>query len=532
MILGIDFGTCYSSIAIMNGSMPITGYFEKLEYEGLGVPTLFMYDQAKGKEMFGKDCLTASATMNSAAVVRNMKKIIRQNPDNPNVQIKSGGKSYSVYEVVKKYLTHLISKAEEIAKTNDEITVKKIEGITITAPVGISSGQMTATDYNRLLINTLSDIAAIPKSKVHLLQEPVAAAISYLYGEDMKRRYNKNQTVLVFDLGGGTLDVTVVEHDPTTKEYVVKAKEGDLNLGGNDWDDALCESVLEKTGVAGEFATTEEMLAFRREMLKLKHQLTDVEDAMPIFKYKGRPRFCEYTRWEFERASEHLLNRAIEVTKRAISSGTKWGVSEIDKIILVGGSCNMPQIRERMLREFSELGSARIITHDPSKAIAKGAAVYAEMIKRGEFSHNEDNEGPGGLKNLVSHTYGFDSQRSSDKRNMIYNVLYKNTPYEGSIKAISESSFVAIKDSQDHLSFTVYESDCIENVGDEDNWMDYGSGEKENGMKVTVYIPETHLGKATTWPVWVSFALDSNEVLEIIITDINGKRVGYDKKQI
>ena len=531
MIIGIDFGTCFSSVAFMNGLIPVTDYIK--DPNKTGIPSLFMYSRNSHKELYGYDCTTTEAVINSADVVRYIKRTIRENPNNLNANVSSGGKNFTINEIVKKYLMYLIAQAKNAAIQSGEFANTNIEGVTITAPVGISEGQMTATDYNQLLVNTITEITGLSQDKVNVLQEPVSAAISYLYSEDIKRKYDKKQTILVFDLGGGTLDVTVVEHNPSTMEYNIKAKEGDLKLGGNDWDKALGNAVLKKIGITQSFTDEEEQSRFQNEIVKLKHQLTLSDQSYIGFKFNKKLQYDDFSRTEFESATKNLLDRAIAVTKKAVSSYSSLGVSAIDKIILVGGSCNMPQIYNRMLSEFPQLGESRIITHDPSKAIAKGAAVYAKMGARGIGGTGNTNKKIV-VHDIASHTYGFGSRRSEDKKDMIYNLLFKGTPFGDSSKIVvkSESSFVAIEDTQTRIGFTVYESDGKKGLGSNANWMDYGSGEDKNGMSVTVQIPPDYLGKASSYSCWVSFELDQSGVLEIIITDNAGNRVGYDKKQI
>lgn len=516
MIIGIDFGTCFSCVAFMNGAIPVTDYIK--DPNKTGIPTIFMYSRSLNKELYGYECLSAEAAMNSADVIRNMKRTIRENPNNLNATVMSGGKSYTIKDIVRKYLMYLVAQAKSAAIQSGEFSNTNIEGVTITAPVGIAEGQMTATDYNKLLVDTITEITGLSKNKVSVLQEPVSAAISYLYSENIKKKYSNKQTILVFDLGGGTLDVTIVEHNPTTMEYVIKAKEGDLKLGGNNWDEALSNAVLNRVGIAGSFSAAEEKSRFQNSIIRLKHDLTDNEESTIVFKYNGSTKFADFTRAEFERTTRNLLDRAVVVTKKAISSFS-GGLSGIDKIILVGGSSNMPQIRKRMLSEFSSLGAANIITHDPSKAIAKGAAIYSKMIV---------------VKDIATHTYGFNCRRSSDKKDMIYNLLFKGTPFgsDGKIVVKSDTDFVAVEDSQTVVEWVVYESDGKRGVGEDANWMEYGSNENKNGMRVTVHIPPEYLGKARSYSHWVTFSLDVNGILEIIITDKNGNRIGYDKKQI
>jgi len=358
----------------------------------------------------------------------------------------------------------------------------------------------------------------LPESKISILHEPVAAAISYFYSENMRMMYDRNQTVLVFDLGGGTFDVTVVEHDPFKQQYDIKAKEGDLKLGGNDWDEALGKLVLKKAGISGDFSSDEEKGEFQSQMTRLKHMLSELDVQPTVFRYNGKQITVTVERSEFEDATKHLLDRTIEVTKKAIDSC--GGTSVIDEIVMVGGSSNMPQIRERIKAEFPQFGKYDIKLHDPSKAIAKGAAIYAKKMIDKCISFEGD------VSDIVTHTYGISSRRVRDNKDMIYNLLYKGTKFEGeSVTASSVSGFTALEDTQRYLTFTVYESDGIRGEGEDANWMDFGGNEKKNGIEATIAVPEEYIGRARSFSCLVTLEINRDGVLNMHITDKDGKLV-------
>ncbi len=332
MILGIDFGTCFSAVATMFGRTPVTDFM--YDPNRTGTPSLFMYSPRSG-ELFGYECLSAEAMTNSADVVRYMKRSLREDPNNLGKVVTSGGKNFTVAEVVEKYLTYLLKRAASDAAKCGEFDNPEIEGVTISAPVGISGGLMTATDYNRFLIDTLMKITGLARSRINVVQEPVAAAISYFYGENLRKKYTGQQTVLVFDLGGGTLDVTVVRHDPDKMTYEIKAKEGDLTLGGNEWDAALGAAVLKRFDNA-RFASETERCDFANKITKMKIDLSFSDEAAVSFKLGGATKMSAVTRREFDAWTKPLLDRALQVTNKAIADF--GGIGGIDKIVLVGGS--------------------------------------------------------------------------------------------------------------------------------------------------------------------------------------------------
>ena len=524
MELGIDFGTCFSSIAIMNGTRPMTNLFD--DDRGAGIPTLFMYSRKYQQEVYGFECTKSDAIQNSEDVVRYMKKMVRENPNNLDKIVMSGGKKYTIRDILKRYLNYLIAQAKVAASEIDDIKNPNIESVTITVPVGISSGQMPTTDYRSLLQNEIIEITGLSKYNVHILEEPSAAAMSYLYKRCVIQRYDKKQTILVFDLGGGTLDVSIVEYDSATGTYGVKAKEGDLNLGGNDWDNALVDAALRKLGIR-EFSSAVERIDFQLRINALKHSLTDSDCATMPITYNGDVKPLLFTRKEFEEITKGLLDRAISLTKKAINSYSSRGVSALDKIVLVGGGSNMPQVYNRMMSEFPQLGESGIVVYEPSKAIAKGAAIYSKLKPTPDPT-------PGGFDDIATCTYGFNCTRSRDGKRMIYNLLFKGTHFgsDGKIIVKETDSFCAVKDSQTEVNWTVYESNAEKGFGEDANWMDYGSNEHKNGMEVIIKIPPEYIGKARLYKHWVTFCLDKNGILEIIITDKDGRQIGYDKKQV
>lgn len=515
MIIGIDFGTCYSSAAIMNGLIPVTNFVK--DSTGMGIPSLFMYSEAEGKELYGEQCLTGAALRNPADIVRNMKRIVREDPANLGRTVASGGREYTVSQVIEKFLAYLIGEIRMAAVKSGEYRSSEIEAITITAPVGIASGQMMASEYNRLLHDTVCAITGLPEDRVRILQEPVAAAISYLYSEDIRTHYDNTQRILVFDLGGGTLDVSIVEHDPATQEYRILAKEGDLELGGNDWDAALAAAVLGKIGITWD-GTDEERVRFDMAVTKLKALLSQEEEQMIVFTMGGKDYYTRFTRAEFEDCTRGLLDRAMDVVRKALDFSPDV---RPDMAVLVGGSSNMPQIANG-LADDGLFEPDAIKVYEPSKAIAKGAAVYAKL----NFSTDGPAEGPKVL-DMATLTYGFES-RYGGERDCIYNMIYKGTQFEdGRIVRRSETSFVPLRDNQTCVTFDVFESECAQDGGFDGNWFEFGNGEVYNGLRVTVQVPPEYLGKARGFRMWATLSLDENGILEITVTDRTGNKLGF-----
>ena len=525
MQIGIDFGTCYSSVAIMNGHIPVTTCVK--DTTGVGIPSLFMYSVESQRELYGEECKTGESFRHSEDIVRYMKRMVRENSNNLESRIMSGGREYALSEIIEKFIAYLFSEAKKGATDFGEFQNTEIEEVTITAPVGIADGQMMASDYNKLLLDIVKKITGLEEDHIHIIMEPVAAAISYLYSQDIRHHYEDNQTVMVFDLGGGTLDVTIMEHDVRSMTYKVLAKEGDLHLGGNDWDAALASAVMEKAGIE-DFNSPEEKAQFGELVTKLKMDLTENEQSIIFFTYEGEDRFIKFTREEFESITASLMDRAIGVVSKALEYYDD-GLEGIDKIVLVGGSCNMPQIRRGIIESFPDIEEDNVLLFEPSKAIAKGAAVFSKL----SASKGGSEMGPR-LLDMCARTYGFESHYHGEMQSRIFNMIFKGTPFDGTdaIRVKSETSFIPLHDDQTKVSFTIFESetkkaDCLGG-----NWIDFGNGESPNGLEVTVQVPPEYLGRARCFSMWPELTYTANEILEITVKDRAGNRLAFASKSL
>lgn len=524
MKIGIDFGTCFSCVAISDG--PALNVDLVRGKTDSGIPTLFAYDPARGKELFGDDCATAGMATGSNTI-RYIKRTARQNI---NAEVVSGGKKYTSRQVIKSFLGNLIKEIKSKAEESDEISNPDIEEITVTAPVGIMSGYMTATDYNGMLFNILKELLPkLPENKIHILHEPVAAALSYLHKHSRRRSSVTEQTVLVFDLGGGTLDVSLVEYKPNKTdaakdEFTIIAKGGDLALGGNDWDNAWAEHVLSTCGIKRENLSAAELARFSANVTRSKHDISTYGDGSVSFNASGKTYDKYFREKDFNRVTSHLFDKAMALVKKTVSDAS-LPYSKIDKIVLVGGGSNMPEIKTRMKKEFGAyVSEENIIQHEPSKAIAKGAALFSKLsgaiVKAGR-----DGAAASGnpVADIVGCTYGFESTNSELDRLMIYNLIYKGTPYNGNIEVSAPTNFHAKHDSQTQITFDVYESDCRKDIDDTNRWMDKSMG-KPNGMTITLDIPKEYIGNATGFKVTPSISINSNGIIVFILTDLKGKR--------
>ena len=203
-----------------------------------------------------------------------------------------------------------------------------------------------------------------------LVNEPTAAALAYGFGERKEGRY------LVFDLGGGTFDVSLLDKYEGIME--VRATAGDTALGGNDFTRAIEDIVMRQTGVPWGAVERTDKARLRRQAEDLKLALTREQAAGYSWTHGGKTLSGEVSRAEFEAECSPLLRRIRAPIERAIGDAGLLS-QELDAVILVGGATRMPMIRSLVARFFGRLP---LVTIDPDTTVALGAAVQAGLKAR------------------------------------------------------------------------------------------------------------------------------------------------------
>ncbi|MBX6388464.1 MAG: Hsp70 family protein [Frankia sp.] len=220
---------------------------------------------------------------------------------------------------------------------------------------------------------------------VDVINEPTAAALSYGFARfevGSRRTLGGPSTLdeevaLVYDLGGGTFDVTIVEL--ADRRVSVVAIDGDHELGGADWDEKLVLHLADRfaaahPGLPAPLDDGEATQALQLAAERARRELTDVTTTSVTIEHAGASLTVEITRDELERLTAGLLDRTMVLTHAAIDAARARGVRAIDRVLLVGGASRMPMVASR-LRE--ELG-VPVELNDPDLAVAKGAALYGE----------------------------------------------------------------------------------------------------------------------------------------------------------
>jgi len=346
--IGIDLGTTYSAAALVRTGHPVI--LPNAEGHTLTPSVVLLQD--------ANEVLVGTDAKNSAAETPDdCAQFAKRGMGDPNWRFfDSRGAQHTPEQLSAMILRKVASDAGlELGET--------VTDLVITVPAYFGDAQRQAT----------KDAAQIADlNVVRLINEPTAAAIAY--GVE----YSENGTYLVYDLGGGTFDVTILR--VTGTDFHVVGTDGDRNLGGYDFDNALCEYVARRVVENGGPDVSEDpaLLASLREKCELaKRKLSTLNQTkIPVGIGGGRAMSIEVTRAEFESITENLLQRTELITEAVLNAaGLTW--AQIDRLLLVGGSTRMPMVRglvERMSGKAPEIGI------NPDEVVALGAAIVADQV--------------------------------------------------------------------------------------------------------------------------------------------------------
>ncbi|MDD5036764.1 MAG: Hsp70 family protein [Methylococcaceae bacterium] len=473
IIIGIDLGTTNSEVAIVeNGKVTVIADGENRtmlpSFVGIGE---------------GGEILVGEPARNQYVLYpeRTIKSIKRRMGE--PIQVEMAGKHYSPQEISAIILKRLKSVAEEYIK-------KPIQKAVITVPAYFSDAQRQAT-------REAGEIAGL--DVVRIINEPTAAALAY----EVKHEVHKH--ILVYDLGGGTFDVSVVGIEDDVVE--VLASHGNNKLGGDDFDAKITQHIVRHIHDQHGIDLTESrqvMARINRAAEGAKRALSDQPfvriDEEYLFEKEGAPIHLslELSRYEYESMIAEYIDETLEAVHIALS-GANLVASDIDEILLVGGSTRTPVISERLFDEFG-LEPQRNI--DPDLCVAMGAAIQAGMIAGESVSAV--------LVDVTPYTYG--TSVIGELHGEYYSFKYvpvirKNTPLPTS----KTEAFYTASDGQQEVLVHVYQGE------DEDALNNIEIGEfKVKGLR---NVPA---GNTVT----MTFDLDLNGILHISARE---KETGLEK---
>ena len=373
-IIGIDLGTTNSCVAIMEGSEPIVitnsegkrttpsivGFVKDGERK-VGDPAKRQAVTNPDKTIYSiKRFMGTSFTESKGEVKRVPYKVVKGEGDTPRVDIE--GRKYSPQEISAMVL-------QKMKQTAEDYLGSEVTEAVITVPAYFNDSQRQAT----------KEAAEIAGLKVlRLINEPTAACLSY--GLD---KQSKDLKVVVFDCGGGTHDVSVLELGDGVFE--VLATDGDTHLGGDDFDQAIVDWLVKEFQDENGLDLTKDPMALQRlreGAEKAKIELSSspsTEINLPyIMPVDGVPKHLvrTLTKAKFEQLVDSLVQRTIEPCKKAMANANLT-VGEIDEIILVGGSTRIPAIQEAVKKFFGKEPSKGV---NPDEVVALGAAIQGGVL--------------------------------------------------------------------------------------------------------------------------------------------------------
>lgn len=373
-ILGIDLGTTNSAMAVMEGNEPTI----LVNAEGDRTTPSVEGFRKDGERVVGKAAKNQAVT-NPENTVSSVKRFIGRSFSETSEEQKTvaykvvrgkdgravidiDGKTYTPEEVSAMVLQKLKADAEK--QVGGTIT----EAV-ITVPAYFNDAQRQAT-------KDAGKIAGLDVKRI--INEPTAAALAY--GLD---KVDKDQKILVFDLGGGTFDVSVLELGDGVFEVLSTA--GDNHLGGDDWDQCVIDWLATKFKADQGVDLRADKMALQRlkeAAEKAKMELSNTTQAninLPfITAVDGQPVHLDYTltRAEFERITRNLLERCKAPVSRALTDAG-LGAGEVDEVILVGGSTRMPAVQE-LVKNMT--GKQPNMSVNPDEVVAIGAAVQGGVL--------------------------------------------------------------------------------------------------------------------------------------------------------
>jgi len=501
--IGIDLGTTYSCVSFVdeNGIVKI---IDNSEGEQITPSVVFFAEN-------GEITIGSTARQEGGMTPERLVERVKNFMGDPSFTITQDGVDYSASAVSSVILKKLVRDAEAYLG-------EPIEGAVITCPAYFGDSARNAT-------KSAGENAGINVLKI--LDEPVAAGLAYGYNhqEDMQK------TVLIYDLGGGTFDCTVlkINFKGASKQMETITTHGDHQLGGKDWDARLTEYVraefAQKTGASIEDMENDPDLRawFSENIEKAKKMLTSRESTSLTVSFGGDKEKIEITREAFDNATTAELERTVLLINEMLSRKDLTMATAVDEIILVGGSTRMPQVKRILEQTYGK----PIKEFEPDKAVAMGAALVADGANieatgsldgatatahaaslDGGAPAIEIQNADGSTTVFIekcSKSYGLVAY-TADGKEFVGNIVYKDTVKP----AHQERQFVTRDANQTGLNLRVYETDRTdEDVSLEDATQAYES-----------CLVDLTPGLPAGAPINIIFVVDANGILTITAVDL------------
>ena len=372
-IIGIDLGTTNSCVAVMEGSDPVVIQNDEGRRTTPSVVAFMDNGERKIGDSAKRQAVT-NPTRTVASVKRFMGKRFSESPstdrvaykvakgDNDTVRVKIDDRMYTPQEISAMIL-------QKMKKTAEDYLGADITEAVITVPAYFNDSERQAT-------KEAGEIAGLTVRRI--INEPTAAALAY--GLDKK---NQDLKIAVYDLGGGTFDVSILELGDGVFE--VKSTNGDVNLGGDDFDNMIIDWLADEFKKEENVDLKKDPMALQRlkeSAEKAKIELSsssETEINLPyVTAIDGVPKHLvkKLTRAKFEQLSDNLVSRTLKPMEAALKDAG-YAKGDIDEVILVGGSTRIPKIQETVEKFFGKKPSKGV---NPDEVVALGAAIQGGIL--------------------------------------------------------------------------------------------------------------------------------------------------------
>ena len=373
-IIGIDLGTTNSCVSVMEGSEPVV--IPNAEGKRT-TPSIVAF--VEGGEIKVGDSAKRQAVTNPKKTIYSIKRfmgtkfnndadeisrvpysVVKGNNDTPAVDI--DGRNYTPQEISAMIL-------QKMKKTAEDYLGQEVSRAVITVPAYFNDAQRQAT-------KEAGEIAGLKVERI--INEPTAAALAY--GLD---KANSDKKIVVYDLGGGTFDVSILELGDGVFE--VLSTNGDTHLGGDDFDDAIINWLASEFQAKEGVDLKKDAMALQRlreAAEKAKIELsssaqTEINLPYVTANETGPKHLVEtLTRSKFDQLTENLVKRSMDPCQKALSDAG-LSISDIDEVILVGGSTRIPKIQEEVEKFFGKKPSKGV---NPDEVVAVGAAIQGGVL--------------------------------------------------------------------------------------------------------------------------------------------------------